>query len=689
MVETLEETLGNAITLAVRTNDDDDVTIVAEKPVKNNDFIESEMTDLTIRYEIPFKQGKESSNDFQLHVKLLIAITTSFDHATARIYDNKNNRVKSFTEVKWMDKDYYSEHFTLHVEKQQRKTVIAHRIMSTKSVTALKNESSINQHLRTSTTFMRGHFWKEDQVSLRDIGFLTNYVPTKHSKAFVIKDLYDRCGKCDTLEWDDAPAFQLIDAQPKVKLQGHNSPLKTHAFSVQVLAQDATKMNNFLRTVYADENLYVPYSMKKKYPQAVAKAILQQNRIIHNTWVVAIVGINREIMPALEDSLRLPGVLGISDTNRTDKTGRWHVLVEEKQFKTIRKTYDKELSKWILCLPDGLLSTIPSDFPEPAVHQKHAYSSDDEDSNSGLASYMSSCAQSYGSFGDTDEADVQYFQPPGQSHASSYADVLTGRSSSPPRGPSLPTTVDVQAYTSEIADLKAEITIAKLRAEVQTLKGLMQAQTPSTVTEASTPHGPSDPLADRMLSIEANMATLNVDLTKWMAEVRQLIQLAASASANSVVLQIPPSSKRSGQHPPIQSQASPSSHHSKCADMRRTPERGDPMLTQPNDYDGRVLFQDIPHPHPGSPHRPRRTTRGYDPHEPEQLYADNGDGSLYPVGYAGPNDYHRYGVRRGMHHSDSQNSTPIQGPPITRRAASLTVTGSPRSLPAEGARPED
>jgi hypothetical protein len=30
-----------------------------------------------------------------------------------------------------------------------------------------------------------------------------------------------------------------------------------------------------------------------------------------------------------------------------------------------------------------------------------------------------------------------------------------------------------------------------------------------------------------------------------------------------------------------------------------------------------------------------RTTRGYDPNEPKQLYLDNRDGSLHPVGIAG------------------------------------------------------
>jgi hypothetical protein len=119
--------------------------------------------------------------------------------------------------------------------------------MSTKSIWDIKNEPTIIQHLKGLNTFLRRHFWKEDQVSLKDIGFSTSYVPTKHSKAFVINDMYERCAGCQDLDLDNAPPFKLIHAQPKFKLEGRKKfklegrkkPLKTHAFLVQVLIKDA------------------------------------------------------------------------------------------------------------------------------------------------------------------------------------------------------------------------------------------------------------------------------------------------------------------------------------------------------------------------------------------------------------------------------------------------------------------
>jgi hypothetical protein len=73
------------------------------------------------------------------------------------------------------------------------------------------------------------------------------------------------------------PSFQLIHAQPKVSLPGKTKMLKTHTFSIQVQTKDVPQMNQALCQLYAADKFYLPYSMSKKFPTAVAKAILKQN----------------------------------------------------------------------------------------------------------------------------------------------------------------------------------------------------------------------------------------------------------------------------------------------------------------------------------------------------------------------------------------------------------------------------
>jgi hypothetical protein len=190
MTKNMDESHGNIVPPEETVIEDDDKMVEAEKPAKRNDFIEADMTELLLRYRIPFRKGQSGSKNHQHHIKFLRLITTAFDKATVRIYENKNNRAKAILELKWMDQEYSMEYFNLHVDEQQRKTVIVHCVMSTKSILDIKNEPTIIQHLKSSDTFLRGHFWKEDQVSLKDIGFLMPYVPTKHSRAFVINNIF-------------------------------------------------------------------------------------------------------------------------------------------------------------------------------------------------------------------------------------------------------------------------------------------------------------------------------------------------------------------------------------------------------------------------------------------------------------------------------------------------------------------
>jgi hypothetical protein len=200
--------------------------------------------------------------------------------------------------------------------------------------------------------------------------------------------MFDRCDHSNDVDRHHAPEFKLIHSQPKIKLAGRQQPLKTHSFSIQVLAKDSTQMNQFLRKIYEGAHLFMPYTMKKKFPQAVAHAIQKQNKLIKDTWVVVLLGITPSMMPELEPLITRPGVIGISDTNRMDKTGRWNVLVTEAAFKSLRKTLTAKILDWVSALPDTILDETPSEYPLPQVYQKNGYEGDD-DSSSGQASYMS------------------------------------------------------------------------------------------------------------------------------------------------------------------------------------------------------------------------------------------------------------------------------------------------------------
>jgi hypothetical protein len=127
----------------------------------------------------------------------------------------------------------------------------------------------------------------EDEVSLKDIGVLTRYIPSHHSKAFVMQDIGERVDRME-VKWSNAPPFKLIHSQPNnIKIAGKSQLVKTHEYSVQVLSKDATIMNQFLRMAYATKPIFMPYNPPKSIQTLWPKLFqLKTNSSVHATELV-------------------------------------------------------------------------------------------------------------------------------------------------------------------------------------------------------------------------------------------------------------------------------------------------------------------------------------------------------------------------------------------------------------------
>jgi DNA polymerase III epsilon subunit-like protein len=110
--------------------EDDDVTVVSGAKATETDYIDQEMTEMVLRFEIPYRNGHAADDDFKLHAQLLQLMTTTYDATELRIVNNKNHQIKDFNEEKWFDKAYHTSHFGVHADNSGRKTVVAHRIRS-------------------------------------------------------------------------------------------------------------------------------------------------------------------------------------------------------------------------------------------------------------------------------------------------------------------------------------------------------------------------------------------------------------------------------------------------------------------------------------------------------------------------------------------------------------------------------
>ena len=265
---------------------------------------------------------------------------------------------------------------------------------------------------------------------------------------------------------------------------------------------------------------------------------------------------------------------------------------------------------------------------------------------------MSSCAQSYGSFDETAEADEEFFTPKERNvFTHSYAEAAKQAPST-----NLPSAMDFSATEKELRTI-----IATLQTEVNRLKG---AQTPSTVTERSSPDPETAKLNSRFDAFEDQVKT-------WMVDMSDMLSTTKGQKH-------PPSSESVAPQ-----RASPSQHQAKRADTRHTPTR----QLDPAQYSSpqRHHLQ-----HPGSQYSPSYGYMHQNMHiPPQELFADNGDGSRYSVGYHRP---HR--GQPGWYPPQQQLLTqpsnqliphPTMGQP-SPSSTPMSETGSPPpSLPAAGA----
>jgi hypothetical protein len=318
--------------------------------------------------------------------------------------------------------------------------------------------------------------------------------------------------------------------------------------------------------------------------------------------MIVMIGLSQEVMAAIEhEELEdIPGFRGISDTNKTDKNGRFLILVEEKTFIKMRKLISTKLQAWIRNCSITIQATIPDTFPAPQVNLGFI---DQDNDSSGHTSYMSSCAQSYGSFDKTDDSDDAFFAPnnttfiPG--HSQSYASALAGTLPTKPAktvhtNTALPETITINAHRTAIAGLQAEVSIALLQAENAKLRSLLEAQssqTPSTITEVSTPDTQNPtPMEARMMLMETNMNNMTTEFKKWMTEV------SSSLKPHSALMTSGYGSTNTMSKNDRADESTPTRPQSKWTDTQKSP-RSDPMDTD-RTAEAIELFPKQPSPHP-------------------------------------------------------------------------------------------
>jgi len=119
-------------------------------------------------------------------------------------------------------------------------------------------------------------------------------------------------------------------------------------------------MMQTLKSLLRDNlSIFVPYTMRYKYPEGFEKAIKYQTRQIINNSTIVLQNINESSMYYMDTYIKaMKGVKDLLPANNVEHSGRYNILVDKDDFAQIR-------NKLLTSIPEWYNQHVPSDALPP------------------------------------------------------------------------------------------------------------------------------------------------------------------------------------------------------------------------------------------------------------------------------------------------------------------------------------
>jgi hypothetical protein len=141
------------------------------------------------------------------------------------------------------------------------------------------------------------------------------------------------------------PKFQLAFITPQIRYQ--EKVVKTKAYAVETTKTDSIAMMKILQQAYRETNAFVFFQMRQKSPEAFARVVCQQTKIMAGHHVVILKYISMDAMYYLmEHILTVPGLLDVVASRNVLTDGRHKVLVPKEEFGKVSKCLMANLNAW-------------------------------------------------------------------------------------------------------------------------------------------------------------------------------------------------------------------------------------------------------------------------------------------------------------------------------------------------------
>ncbi|KAI2498957.1 hypothetical protein MHU86_15520 [Fragilaria crotonensis] len=363
---------------------------------------------------------------------------------------------------------------------------ILHRIQTSIPLREIKAIPKIRQLLVENSCYVHEHRWSEQIWNTTHLGFMVGldpqYYDVDQATMKINNDIHQKFPRTKI------PAFRLVFSTPQIRNDQFYAVTK--AYAIETEKANSLNMMQILKTTYQDTATYVPFQLRSKHPEAYARTIRQQSRILASHYVVIMQNIGPDAMFYLEDHIKaIDGVIDVMPSKTVEVTGNYRVLVHKVKFQNIRRELRKNLPLWYKEHVSAEVHPRDDQYlgePRVAILEEDGYSSGEDTYTAKSIATAFSYEGSIPAFRDLpihpDQATQQRNQQglPSSVQATeigTWADRVRGNNGITNTNHQVSTSIQSQSTSDLISDL------ASSRAEVEELRTQMSELTASFETQ--------------------------------------------------------------------------------------------------------------------------------------------------------------------------------------------------------------
>jgi hypothetical protein len=359
----------------------DDETTIATPPKGNTTNRNDQgMKSKVLKFRFSPTPHKQQVPPSIIHTHWMHAVQEAFG-TDVDIINNRNQKVDTINLLHWSNPLVHKNQFKTYqktTSRDQRRKIIhyiLHRIQTNESLTTIRNIPQVQKILRDNNCYITEHHWTETDWDTVSIGFVTNIDPGFYNNQqaqakfhAILKTKYDATCASNRNKVK-IPKFKMIFSSPSTN-SNQQRRISTKAYAIEVKQEDQLLMTQVLKTLLRDTPIFVPYSMRYKFPDGYSKAIQYQTHQLRSNRTIVLQHISESAMYYLEDHIKaIEGIKDLLAAKDVSISGRHNILVDKSGFQTIRSHLMLKIAKWHQDFVE--VDALPPEGYFPAHHESN------------------------------------------------------------------------------------------------------------------------------------------------------------------------------------------------------------------------------------------------------------------------------------------------------------------------------